>query len=217
MIRKIMQLKNTALWIKQNSHALRVIGGFSFVLALFFGIIWVFGADVEPLAFIFGLISSLLFASPSIAEYILPGRKPVKEMTFDDILDFIKTTHPTKDWKKVSKVWSSDVFLKEDPRLRFRAKFIDDGIQRENFVAEWANKFPDKSATGYWHDLYFDGNLIDRFILVSVDGARASLPIPDLKTQKVNLLNYRVAQIHDDSHSLDTYLNETGLIVEKSD
>ena len=77
------------------------------------------------------------------------------------------------------------MFLKEDPRLRFRAKFTGDGIQNDNFKDEWANRYPDPRATGYWYDLYFDGNLIERFILVFVDGGRASIPPPDFTSGRI--------------------------------
>jgi len=178
------KIKSAALWIKEYAHALRVVGGIFFVLALISGMIWALGADIEPIAFLFGLISSLLFASPSVAQYIIPDRKLVKNMTYDEILDFIVSSNPKEDWNGISRDWSSEVFLKEDPRLRFRAKHIDDGVQNDNYVDEWANRHPDPKAADYWYDLYFDGNLIDRFILVSVDGARAAVPPPDFQSGK---------------------------------
>lgn len=75
VLKKHPKIRDAALWIKEYAHALRVIGGIIFVLALISGIIWAFGADIEPIAFIFCLLSSLLFASPSVAQYILPDRK----------------------------------------------------------------------------------------------------------------------------------------------
>jgi len=106
--------------------------------------------------------------------------------------------------------------LKEDPRLRFRAKFIDDGVQNDDFQDEWANRYSHPKATGYWYDLYLDGNLIDRFILVSVDGGRATLPTPDYPSGKIKLLDYRVAQIHETLSSLDQYLARSGLEIEST-
>jgi hypothetical protein len=200
-----------ALWIKEYAHALRVLGGVFFVAALCAGVLWVFGADIEPVAFVLGLISSIFLASPSIAQYLVPDRKPVKDMTYDEILAFIVTTDPRRDWTGISRSWSSEMFLKEDPRLRFRAKYTGDGVQNENFVDKWANRHPDPSATGYWYDLYFDGNLIERFILVSVDGGRANLPPPDIKSGLIEPLDYRVAQIHDILGTLDEYITRSGL------
>lgn len=208
--------KRLALWIKEYSHPLRVIGGIFFILALVAGLFWIAGKEIEPVAFLLGLLSSLFLASPSIAEYILPERKLVKDMTFEEILDFIPTTDAKNDWKGISKDWSSEMFLKEDPRLRFRAKFIDDGIQNEKFIEPWANCHPNSSATGYWYDLHYDGAFLDRIILVAVDGANATLPPPDFKSKKIKLYNYRVAQIHDTLDNLDEYIKRSKLEVEHS-
>lgn len=213
-LKKQPKIKAAALWIKEYAHALRVVGGLFFMLALISGMIWAFGADIEPIAFLFSLFSSLLFASPSLAQYILPDRKPVKNMTYDEILDFIISSNPKEDWKGISREWSSEVFLKEDPRLRFRAKYIDDGVQNDNYKDEWANRHPHPKAKSYWYNLYFDGNLIDRFILVSVDAAGADLPPPDFKSGKIKVLNYRVAQIHDILNTLDEYIQRSDLEVE---
>ena len=210
------QFEKIALWVKEYTHALRVLGGIFFALALIAGLFWMGGNEIEPLAFVLGLLSSLFFASPSVAEYILPNRKPVKEMTFDEILEFIPTTDPENDWYGISRDWSSERFLKEDPRLRFRAKFGEEGVQCEDFKEEWANCHPDSRATGYWYDLYYDGAFLDRIILVAVDGARAMIPPPDFKTGKIQLYNYRVAQIHDTIKSLDEYIRRSKLEVENS-
>lgn len=210
------QINKVALWVKEYSHALRVLGGVFFVFALISGLFWIGGLEIEPVAFVLGLISSLLLASPSIAEYIQPNRKPVREMTFDEILEFIQTTDPKSDWYGISREWASERFLKEDPRLRFRAKFDEDGIQCEDFREDWANCHPDSRATGYWFDLYYDGAFIDRIILVAVDGARAMMPLPNLNTKKIKKYNYIVAQIHDSIGSLDEYIQRSGLEVEHS-
>ena len=196
-------LDKMALWVKENTHPLRVLGGIFFALALLAGLFWVVGNDIESVAFVLGLISSLLFSSPSIAEYILPNRKPVRGMTFDEILEFIQSTDPKNDWYGISKDWASERFLKEDPRLRFRAKFDEEGTQNDDFKEPWANCHPDKHAAGYWYDLYYDGAFLDRIILVSVDGGRASIPPPDFSSKKIKIYNYRVAQIHDTLGSLD--------------
>ncbi|MDR4498546.1 MAG: hypothetical protein MRK02_11605 [Candidatus Scalindua sp.] len=210
------QIKSIFLWIKTYKHALRVIGGVFFFLALVAGIFWIAGIDIEPVAFFLGLLSSLFLASPSIAEYFMPDRKPVKDMTFSEILEFIPTTDAVNDWHGISKKWASEWFLKEDPRLRFRAKFIDDGIQNENFQAEWANCHPDKNASGVWHDLYYDGAFLDRIILVSVDGGRALIPPPEFESGKINRYKYHVAKIHDTINTLDEYIRRSKLELEDS-
>lgn len=207
-------LKLSCLWVKEYKHVLRVIGGIFFSLALLAGLFWIGGKDIESIAYVLGLLSSLFLASPSIAEYFLPERKPVKNMTFEEILDFIPTTDAKNDWHGISTDWISERFLKEDPRLRFRAKYIDEGIQNDDFKEYWANCHPDSRATGYWYDLYYDGAFLDRIILVSVDGGRARLPPPEHSTGRVSLYNYHVAKIHDTLETLDKYLQRSRLELE---
>ena len=72
------KLKTICLWVKEYAHALRVLGGIFFVLALVVGLFWAFGCDVEAAAFVIGTISTTLFASPSVAEDFLPNRKPIR-------------------------------------------------------------------------------------------------------------------------------------------
>lgn len=205
------------LWIKLNRHALRVVGGAFFGVAFLVGIVWIAGYEVEPIAFTFGMLSSLFLALPSVANFLIPDRKPVRHMTFEELIDFIPTTDPANDWHGLTREWSSEYFLKEDPRLRFRSKFTDDGIQNDRFTADWANCHPDKKAVGYWCDLYYDGAFIDRRILVSVDGARANLPAPALGTKVIKKADYHLAKIHDQLQTLDEYITRSKLSVEDSE
>lgn len=213
MIQKNKKVTAIARWIKEYTHALRVLAGIFFVLALITGVIWIAGWDVEPVAYVFGLTSSLLFACPSIAEYILPSRKPIRHMDYDEILELIMKTDAKTDWKSVYTNWAKEAFLKEDPRLRIRVKWDDDGLHNRKFQETWANKHPDPSASSYWYDLAYDGALIERFILVSVDGSRAALPVPDRTTLEVEPLNYQVAQIFDSQNTLEEYMRRSGLSV----
>ena len=212
-IRKNSIAIKIALWIKQYTHVLRVFAGIFFVLTLLTGLIWIVGKDVEFIAYVFGLISSLLFASPSIAEYIVPNRKPVRQMDYDELLEFIKTTDAKTDWKFVKTNWAEEAFLKEDPRLRIRVRWDDEGMHVKDFKEPWANKHPDPTANSYWYDLSYDGALIERFILVSIDGARAELPLPIRNTLEVEPLSYKVAEIFDELNTLEEYMQRSGLSV----
>jgi hypothetical protein len=205
--------QKAAIWVKEYKHPLRVVGGLFFVLALIAGLIWVLGKEVEPIAFLLGMLSSLFLASPSVAEFVVPDRKPVRHMTYQELLDFILTTNAKEDWHGVSTSVSSEYFLKEDPRLRFKSKHTEEGVQNDDFKEPWANCHPDKHAAGYWHELYFDGDFIERFILVAVDGARAMVPPPDFTTKKIEPLTYRVAEIFDVCNTLDEYIQRSKLEV----
>jgi hypothetical protein len=186
------------MWVKENAHSLREIALLFFTLALFTGVIWISGKDVESIAYVFGLISSLLFSSPIIARYVLPDRKPVRHMNYNEILDFITTSNAKSDWMWIKTDWAEEAFLKEDIRLRIRVRWDDVGIHIKDFNASWANNHPDPTAKSYWYNLSYDGALIDRFILVSVDGGKAELPLPHPATLEVEPLVYKVAQIFDE-------------------
>jgi hypothetical protein len=207
-------LNKVWLWIKEYSHVLRVIGGLFFALTLITGFIWIAGYQIEPVVFTLSIFSSLFLASPSIAMYFLPDRKPVRDMVFEEILSFIPTTDSENDWYGVTRNWSSERFLKEDPRLRFRAKFTEDGVQAEDFQDEWANCHPNPHARGYWYDLYYDGAFLDRIILVAVDGGNSSIPCPDFKTGKIRKFDHHVAKIFDTLQNVDEYIRRSGLEVE---
>ncbi|MCP4140863.1 MAG: hypothetical protein GY755_11330 [Chloroflexi bacterium] len=211
------KLKVAAIWIKEYAKALNVFAAIFFFFTFVAGLFWAMGKEIEPVAFVLSLCASTLFGLPHLAEFILPSRKPVKNMTHDELLQFVKDSNPKEDWKgiSISNDWVSEVFLKEDPRLRFRAKYTEEGVQNDDYQDEWANKHPDPKAIGYWYDLYYDGNLIDRFILVAVDGARAKIPPPDSGTKKIRLMDYKVAQIHDVIGTLDEYILRSNLAVEQ--
>jgi len=205
------KIKIIAIWIKINSHIFRIFGGGFFIISLILGVFWIFGKDIEPIAFTFGLLSSLFFASPSIAEYIVPNRKPIRHMNFSEILSFILDSDSKLDWKIIENNWTEEAFLKEDPRLRIRCRYDDEGIANKDFKEEWANKHPDSSAKSYWYNLSYDGSLIERFILVSVDGSRAILPLPDIEYLTVKKLPYKIAKIFDTTDTLENYMKKSGL------
>ena len=48
----------------------------------------------------------------------------------------------------------------------------------DNYREDWANDFPDEHAESELADILYNGMLVAREILVSVDGGRALLPIP---------------------------------------
>ena len=212
-IRKSRKAIKIAMWVKENSHSLREIALIFFALALFSGVIWMSGKDIEPIVFVLGSISTLLFASPAIARYALPDRKPVRHMNYDEILDFITTSNAKLDWKWIEINWAEEAFLKEDPHLRIRVRRDEAGIRVKDFNEPWVTAHSDLTATSHWFDLSYDSALIYRFTLVSVDGEKAELPMPDPDTLEVEPLSYKVAQIFDEHNTLDEYMNKSGLSV----
>jgi len=200
-----------AMWIKNNPHSLRETALLFFALALFGGVIWISGKDVEPIVWFLASISTLVFVSPKLARFVLPDTKPVRQMNYDEILDFVEKSNAKLEWKLIQIDCAEEAFLKEDPRLRIRVQRDDAGIHSKNFNESWVAEYSNPIANSYWHDLAYDGALIDRFVLVSVDGGQAELPMPDPTTLEVDPLTYKVAQIFDQHHTLEEYMKRAGL------
>ncbi|UCE88504.1 MAG: hypothetical protein JSW10_09150 [Pseudomonadota bacterium] len=215
-IRKSNKVIKLAIWVKENAHSLRETALLFFALALFAGVIWISGKDVEPIAYVLGLVSTLLFVSPSIARYVLPDRKPVRDMSYDEILDFITSSNPKLDWKRIETNWAEEAFLKEDLRLRIRVRHDEDVMHVKDFNESLATTHLDPTANCYWYDLSYAGGIIDRFILVSVDGGQAKLPLPVPATLEVAPLAYKVAQIFDEHNTLEEYMGRAGFSVKKA-
>ena len=171
---------------------------------------------MEPITFVLSSICTLLYVSPALARYVLPDRKPVRQMSYDEILDFIALSDAKHDWKWIETNWAEEAFLKEDPRLRIRVRYDDFGTHNKDYTETWMASFADPSASSYWFALSYDGALIDRFILVSVDGGKAELPTPVAGTLEIDPLDYKVAQIFDQHGTLDEYLIRAGLTVKKT-
>ena len=88
------KVKEFALWVKGNAKAINVFAAVFLGLTFISGLAWMLGAEVEPVAFVLGLCSSSLFGLPHLAEFILPTRKPVKDMTHDELLQLVKQSDP---------------------------------------------------------------------------------------------------------------------------
>jgi len=215
-IRKSSKAIKMMVWVKANEHSLRETALIFFALALFMAVIWISGKDVEPIVFTLGSICTLLFTAPAIARYALPDRKPVRHMSYDEILNFITASDAKLDWKWIKTNWAQEAFLKEDPRLRIRVRSDDAGIHIKDFDDPWVTTLTETAATSYWFDLSYDSALIDRFTLVFIDEGKAELPIPDPATLEVDPLNYKVAQIFDEHNTLEEYMARAGLSVKKN-
>jgi hypothetical protein len=135
--------------------------------------------------------------------------------SLEQILNSINNSDSNGDWLDSDPGgWRKLKVFKRNTNLRFEMNYDGVGVQKESFKEEWANRFPASDATGYWCDLHYGSTVLMRFILVSVDGGRALLPVPKSRIDlAVNALNYRVAKIHD-SGSLDQYMRIAGLHLE---
>ena len=71
----------------------------------------------------------------------------------------IMESSPENDWNHKGDGNISVTSYKNDLNLRFEMKFLDEGVQQEDFREPWANRHPDPSATGYWCDLFYGSTL----------------------------------------------------------
>jgi len=147
---------------------------------------------------------------------------PTSPPSFAYIESCIISSDPRSDWEMISTNWETTAVSKKDVNLRLVVSSEDEGIQNADFKEPWANCHPDQRATGYWCDIHYASTHVARNILVSVDGARAMLPIPrqagaDGRVTEVLPYDYRLAQIFDTLGSLESYMVRSGLSVAFAD
>jgi len=201
-----------ALWVKSNEQVFKFLGVAFFVVTLVVGVFWFLVRDVESVAFVLGCVSSSMFGLVEVAHYVSPNRKAVRDMGLDEIIEFVKSSSAQVDWKRFSTDLVSEAALKEDPRLRVTVRYDERGIHNDDFQEPWANRFPDPKARSYWAEITYDRAMLDRIVLVSVDGGRAILPMPKSRVNLVvGTMEYRVAELFDKSETLWQYFARAGL------
>ena len=149
--------------------------------------------------------------------------KIMQAVSYDTIIKTILNSDPKEDWKYSSYFYSNQhfgcYFYAPDVNLRFEEELDNNGCSVDtDFSEDWTGKFADPNAKTYGYGLYYASTLIKTFPLISVDGARAHLPMPEAHTTNVPRLNYRVAQIHmAQTHNglimLEEYMERAGLKV----
>jgi hypothetical protein len=98
--------------------------------------------------------------------------------------------------------------------------------QNDEFKEEWANKFPDPHASSSYVDIFYNNALVFRDVYVTVDGARAKLPLPkrrldDAKKKIVALEVPRrrhdfirlVESLEGDVREFDRYFKDAGFVI----
>ena len=171
---------------------------------------------ILAIATIFGGIAAVWFFWDKIAACW--GEDDLRNPSRENIVKVVLKSDAKTDWVKKHAPSKEVVSYIHNPNLRFEMSQLEDGVQCQDFRESWANRHPDPKAVGLWCDLYFGSTLIDRFILVGVDGVRALVPPPrDAGGMpggvKIQPLDYKVARIHDTLGTLDEYLRRSGLQV----
>lgn len=132
-------------------------------------------------------------------------------MEYDEVEKILNTSEK-KDW--IANDELGTFTYKKDLNLRIE-RSSDDRI----FTESWATNFPDKNARAIDYKVFYNNSFVDEKMLVSVDGARATLPLPkspdDLTVTK-SKVNF--AKIVDTGNQFEEYLKRSELkISELSD
>jgi hypothetical protein len=153
--------------------------------------------------------SRLAFASADRRISVNLRRKGFK-MTYDQLKQLIHESSKG-DW-----LFSDErgiYTFKNDLNLRIQRNPIDHVLDK--FTGEdWATNHPDPVAYRVTYEIYYGASFVEYQLMVSVDGHRATLPLPDRSTQKVTADSYRFAQIVDQLNTLDEYMHRAKLEVE---
>lgn len=84
------------------------------------------------------------------------------------------------------------------------------------FNETWATSFPDKNAKAIDYKVFYNNSFVDEQLLVSVDGARAVLPLPksadDLTVKKADVNFARIVNV---GNQFDDYLARSKFQEEK--
>lgn len=126
-------------------------------------------------------------------------------MTYDEIMNIL-AEGDTDAWITIE---GGHCTYKEDPLLT-----IVHSEDSRDFNESWATKHPDSKAVTSEYEVRYGGSVICRKVLVSVDGGRATLPMPIIKTQVIARKDYNFAKIVAPS-DLDEYIKQSNLSVEK--
>jgi hypothetical protein len=130
-------------------------------------------------------------------------------MQYSQIMNILATSN-RDDW--FFHVENSVYTYKDDVNLRIEQGEID---FNNKFVGEdWATKHPDSSAHKVKFNVFYNASLIADYTLVSVDGCRATLPMPKLGTTIVSKFDYHFASLVEEPDTLNEYMGRARLTVE---
>lgn len=132
-------------------------------------------------------------------------------MTYDEVMSIVRSS-PYSEWKHND---TKGIFT-----LRKNVNIYIKKVERENepkrFSEPWANNHPDPDAYRLFYEIYYGASFIDDFMLVSVDGCRADLPLPEPGTNVILKKNYLLARAVDHTKRLEEYIKSSKLSVNDS-
>ena len=206
-------MKNTSFAVT----ALNVLGFICTPATLVLAILWFLQPEknYEPITVALGSMSVIFFGAAQVVQRKSMEQESEKEkledLTSDQILDIVKDSS-TDDWDVNFSQDAEIAVFKRNPSLRIETRHTDEFIHNDDFREKWANKFLDPHATSHYYHVYYGATRLKEFILVSVDGGRALLPLSkhalDLSVEPVR---YKIALIFDRFGTCDEYMKRAGL------
>jgi hypothetical protein len=130
-------------------------------------------------------------------------------MNINHIFKAVIESDPRTQWTRFTHKDAERAVFNDDVNLRIESHF-DDDLHNSDFKEAWANNFPDPRASSRFYNIYYGASLIAYRILVSVDGGRATLPLPDKGTMEPDPLGFRIAEIFD-TNTLHDYVKRAGI------
>ena len=130
-------------------------------------------------------------------------------MTYDELMEIILNSS-FENW-----VYDDEkgIFtFREDLDIRIEER--RSSSDRDEFNEEWATRHPDPHATRVFYDIYYRSSFVKSFMLVSVDGGRAHLPLPESAVSTtIPYERYALARAVDYLGTLDEYIERFRLTV----
>lgn len=131
-------------------------------------------------------------------------------MTYDEFIEAIVSSEP-EDW--IYDDAKSVYIFKPDISISIVGKEVDyeeSGLFKE----DWATHFPDKTARRKEFELCYNGNEIETFYAVYVDGMRVAIPYPELEGMTITSKQYnigRIVNIPNEGYGFDNYLRRANI------
>lgn len=130
--------------------------------------------------------------------------EPIPIMDYNKVENILATSKK-EDW--ISNDELGTFTYKKDLNLHINRSPDD-----REFNEPWAKNFPDKNARAVDYKVFYNNSFVDEKMLISVDGARAVLPLPkspDVLTVKKENVNF--ASIVDTGNQFSNYMERSGL------
>ena len=93
-------------------------------------------------------------------------------------------------------------------------RLVSGAEHNANFKEAWANNFADPMASSDYVEVHLNGAAVDALVLVSVDGGRCLIPMPQSQSNlSISRYHYAIALAFNDQTVLDRYLVTASIVV----